>query len=196
MKTTIKTLMMTTAVCMFATGAHADYNKSMKHKGETYKSGRVDAGPMDEVTYQARTIPSRDVTRLSSRDVSRLQRSLADQGFYNGAVDGQWGPMTTNAIQAYQRSRNMEVNGELSTHDLMDLGVRIDERAYFGDKSRMEKRGDYSEADMRHDRSDAKWRQQQRRYNDRDINVDARYDVDADVDSRGNVDVDATRLNR
>ena len=45
------------------------------------------------------------------QDVKRLQRLLAGQGFSPGAADGQFGPRTRAAVEAFQRARGLEVDG-------------------------------------------------------------------------------------
>lgn len=47
----------------------------------------------------------------SGPTVTRLQELLAGAGFDPGLADGVFGPRTTDAVQAYQRSRKLDVDG-------------------------------------------------------------------------------------
>lgn len=44
-------------------------------------------------------------------DVTRLQRELAARGFNPGAADGDFGPRTRRAVEAYQRSQRLSDDG-------------------------------------------------------------------------------------
>jgi Putative peptidoglycan binding domain len=55
---------------------------------------------------------------------SDVQEALADAGYYRGAVDGEVGPQTRNAIAAFQRDHGLPVNGMIN-HQLLDaVGIR------------------------------------------------------------------------
>ena len=43
--------------------------------------------------------------------VTDVQTFLSQQGFYNGPIDGIYGPGTRNAVISYQRSRNLVADG-------------------------------------------------------------------------------------
>ncbi|MBD2099218.1 peptidoglycan-binding protein [Trichocoleus sp. FACHB-591] len=43
--------------------------------------------------------------------VSRLQERLQAAGFFQGAIDGAFGPETQNAVQAAQRQYQLEADG-------------------------------------------------------------------------------------
>jgi hypothetical protein len=60
---------------------------------------------------------------LTTNYVTVVQRELADQGFYNGRIDGIWGQRTTNAIRAYQDAHGQPLTGELSTRAINDMGI-------------------------------------------------------------------------
>jgi len=53
--------------------------------------------------------------------VRRIQSGLAEQGFYLGAVDGQYGPRTEAAIRAYQQSADLPIDGLPSEQLAIDL---------------------------------------------------------------------------
>lgn len=52
-----------------------------------------------------------DVPRLSRAQVESLQRTLNEQGFDSGAVDGILGPATRSAIRAYQLNKGLIPDG-------------------------------------------------------------------------------------
>ena len=60
---------------------------------------------------------------LSHHDVSELQESLRDKGYYHGKVDGNLGPQTREAIRQYQKSENLPVTGHLDADTSGKLGV-------------------------------------------------------------------------
>lgn len=49
-----------------------------------------------------------------------IQRELADYGYYRGSIDGQWGPGTARAVQAYARDQ-----GRFGLLDSRDGSVRL-----------------------------------------------------------------------
>jgi len=52
-----------------------------------------------------------------------VQRSLAGLGYYDGAVDGAFGPMTSSAIRRYQVDTQLPVTGRIDPSLLNALGV-------------------------------------------------------------------------
>ena len=44
-------------------------------------------------------------------DVKELQQKLAEQGYYKGAIDGMYGPLTKAAVTNYQKDKNLIVDG-------------------------------------------------------------------------------------
>lgn len=59
-----------------------------------------------------------------SKTVRGAQEQLKDDGYYKGDVDGIDGPATRSAIRAYQRDKNLTVNGRLDRETCDRLGVR------------------------------------------------------------------------
>ncbi|MCU0568165.1 MAG: peptidoglycan-binding protein [Oculatellaceae cyanobacterium Prado106] len=55
----------------------------------------------------------RPTLRIGSKgnDVVFLQQQLKALGFLNGAIDGDFGPMTRNAVIAFQKNRNLDADG-------------------------------------------------------------------------------------
>lgn len=59
--------------------------------------------------------------------VADVQQLLRSRGFYNGAIDGIYGPQTASAIITFQRSRNLPANGAIEARtweSLIDLSNR------------------------------------------------------------------------
>lgn len=92
----------------------------------------------DETPQQARQSEG----QLTREERDQLQIALAWFGFYNGGIDGAFGPGTRGSMQAYQTDRGMEPSGILTTRqraqllgeyqgELNALGMRnvIDQRA-------------------------------------------------------------------
>ncbi len=69
--------------------------------------------------------------RLTRADVRKVQATLADQGYYRGAIDGIWGPQTSQAILAYQLSHDQRQTGTLTVDNLHEFGVQMDRDAYW-----------------------------------------------------------------
>ncbi|WP_044006807.1 serine protease [Jannaschia sp. CCS1] len=92
----------------------------------------------DETPQQAR----QSEAQLTREQRDELQIALQWFGFYNGAIDGAFGPGTRGSMQAYQTDRRMEPTGILTTRqraqlleeyqgELSALGMRnvLDQRA-------------------------------------------------------------------
>ena len=72
-------------------------------------------------TYTAYTAPAYNYSGGSvSADV---QDALAQNGFYNGPIDGIVGPQTREAIAEFQRSHGLPVTGRISGSLLRALGI-------------------------------------------------------------------------
>ena len=55
--------------------------------------------------------------------VRDVQQALNDKGYNAGAVDGQWGPATEDAVRRFQQASNLPQTGELERSTLAALGV-------------------------------------------------------------------------
>jgi hypothetical protein len=60
----------------------------------------------------------------SGDSVRDAQQVLKDKGFYSGAVDGIYGPMTRKAVRSYQEQQNLTADGRLGPQTLSSLGVK------------------------------------------------------------------------
>jgi len=71
----------------------------------------------DEPTYQNGTTPVPDSTVIT------VQTRLIQLGYYNGPVDGFFGPTTRDAVAKYQIARHLNVTGSLSPDTLQSFGL-------------------------------------------------------------------------
>nr|WP_295891407.1 peptidoglycan-binding domain-containing protein [uncultured Devosia sp.] len=67
-------------------------------------------------------IPSAPV---GNTDAFAVQKKLTELGLFNGTVDGFYGPMTANAIRAFEQRNGLEPTGAL-TPDVIDAILRSD----------------------------------------------------------------------
>ena len=52
-----------------------------------------------------------------------IQQSLADKGYYDGPVNGNWGPDSVAALKHFQRDQNIGDDGKLGSLSLIALGL-------------------------------------------------------------------------
>jgi peptidoglycan hydrolase-like protein with peptidoglycan-binding domain len=75
----------------------------------------IQASPAASPSAPASTFPTAGDGLLelgeSGREVIALQTQLQSLGFYNGVVDGEYGPSTRDAVIAFQRSRGLVPDG-------------------------------------------------------------------------------------
>ena len=75
----------------------------------------ADSQPYDNTGNNS--VPAADPT------VEATQEELAQQGYYNGPVDGIFGPTTRDAVAKYQTANQLNVTGSLSPDTLRSLGL-------------------------------------------------------------------------
>jgi peptidoglycan hydrolase-like protein with peptidoglycan-binding domain len=61
--------------------------------------------------------------KLKSAQIHQLQQALNDKGFNVGAVDGEWGPRTEDALKKFQGSNNIPSSGQLNAKAVTALGL-------------------------------------------------------------------------
>lgn len=66
---------------------------------------------------------TQDAYRMNSDDY-RVQQALARLGYYQGPVDGQFGPQSYRALNSYQRAQGMPVTNGLTSVLLRALGLQ------------------------------------------------------------------------
>jgi hypothetical protein len=94
--------------------------------GSSYYSGGVygdDSGYYgDSAYYGGPSYGNRSAGDSST--VTKVQRVLAQEGYYKGDIDGDLGPRTHYAINAYQRDHNLSVTGTINGELLESMGLR------------------------------------------------------------------------
>jgi hypothetical protein len=77
----------------------------------------ADSRPYDNTGADNNGVPTADPT------VEATQEQLAQLGYYNGPVDGVFGPTTRDAVAKYQIANQLNVTGSLSPDTLQSLGL-------------------------------------------------------------------------
>lgn len=64
-------------------------------------------------TNQAQVLKQHHLLKYGSSgaEVTKLQKLLKSRGLYQGPIDGKFGPMTRNAVRAYQKQNGLVVDG-------------------------------------------------------------------------------------
>jgi peptidoglycan hydrolase-like protein with peptidoglycan-binding domain len=52
-----------------------------------------------------------------------IQQALADKGYFQGSVDGNWGPESVDALTRFQHEQSLVEDGKLSSLALIALGL-------------------------------------------------------------------------
>src|SRR6266567_148308 len=77
----------------------------------------ADDQPYDNAESAYNGVPAADAT------VEATQERLAQLGYYNGPVDGVFGPTTRDAVANYQIANQLNVTGSLSPDTMQSLGL-------------------------------------------------------------------------
>lgn len=73
-------------------------------------------------TSRARSWRTAQLTPTPDR-YKEIQQSLADKGYFQGPVDGVWGPDSTDALKRFQRDQNLDSDGKIGSLSLVALGL-------------------------------------------------------------------------
>jgi hypothetical protein len=87
---------------------------------------RVQIAPAPRKLPLGTTVESADRTAVNGYtigEVRQVQQALHRLGYYNGDIDGDFGPNTQTALQRYQVSSGQPVTGTLTLGVLARLGV-------------------------------------------------------------------------
>jgi hypothetical protein len=71
----------------------------------------------------ANTEPVDNGAPVADATVQAAQTQLTQLGYYNGPVDGIFGPATRDAVAKYQIAKQLNVTGSLSSDTLQSLGL-------------------------------------------------------------------------
>ena len=76
--------------------------------------------PIDQtaVGKERSAVPSSDM-------LAKVQKKLAGLGYYKGAIDGEYGNQTAQAVQQFQADNNLPVSGRLDLKTLSSLGITL-----------------------------------------------------------------------
>jgi peptidoglycan hydrolase-like protein with peptidoglycan-binding domain len=53
----------------------------------------------------------------------QIQQALASAGYYDGEIDGQWGPKSVSALQRFQTEQGIANEGKITALALIGLGL-------------------------------------------------------------------------
>jgi hypothetical protein len=98
----------------YSTDIQPDYNTA---PASAYSYGYYTGVQPDYNNADANAAPAPDPT------VEATQERLAQLGYYNGPVDGIFGPTMRDAVAKYQIDNQLDVTGSLSPDTLQSLGV-------------------------------------------------------------------------
>jgi peptidoglycan hydrolase-like protein with peptidoglycan-binding domain len=62
---------------------------------------------------------------LAKPTAKQIQQALKNAGFYNGKVDGDIGPRTKKAIEAFQSANNLKADGKVGARTWKALSVHL-----------------------------------------------------------------------
>jgi peptidoglycan hydrolase-like protein with peptidoglycan-binding domain len=99
--------------------------------------GQINVASISAMGLDPNSFPSRNVAlaqpnapaiamngdRLDRNVVRNVQTRLTGLGYYNGRVDGVWGPRTQAGLTNFQKSRGLEANGQLNPTTASALGM-------------------------------------------------------------------------
>jgi peptidoglycan hydrolase-like protein with peptidoglycan-binding domain len=60
---------------------------------------------------------------LSTNSVRAIQARLRQLGFYNGAIDGEWGPGSMAGVQRFQQTHGLPADGRLNGATVQAMGI-------------------------------------------------------------------------
>ena len=80
----------------------------------TQHTARFNLDGLREVSGEIAIACGWNVPAFSSNRIRLVQIALQELGFYNGSIDGQWGPMSRTALTAYQEAYGISATGILT----------------------------------------------------------------------------------
>ena len=99
-----------------------DYSTDVQPDDNTPSDSAYPYGYYTGVQPDDNTAPATDA-QVAYTTVEATQERLAQLGYYNGPVDGIFGPTTRDAVAKYQIDNQLDVTGSLSPDTLQSLGV-------------------------------------------------------------------------
>ncbi|MGB7440280.1 MAG: peptidoglycan-binding protein [Coleofasciculaceae cyanobacterium] len=89
--------------------------------GETGRRGNKEDSVKSSPATSSSPSPHHLRSGSQGEVVKRLQTKLKQLGYYNGAVDGVYGPLTRNAVSKFQQAQGLNVDGIVGTQTLAKL---------------------------------------------------------------------------
>jgi peptidoglycan hydrolase-like protein with peptidoglycan-binding domain len=103
--------------------------KSTRSKSSTTKSA-APTSTTHRITSKSKTSKKAPTTYRRSTQLQptverykEIQQALASKGYFNGPVDGTWGPSSTEALKKFQRDQNLTEDGKIGSLSLLALGL-------------------------------------------------------------------------
>jgi peptidoglycan lytic transglycosylase len=62
-------------------------------------------------------------TQMSQDEIRQVQERLKELGYYDGAIDGVYGPQTAEAVREYQRGQGLAVTGSVNQETAQTLQI-------------------------------------------------------------------------
>ena len=97
------------AACLIAGSVPAAEAKKPASKGK--KSSRA-----------RRSGPPRQKTPTPER-FKEFQEALAERGYYDGPINGEWGPECIEALKRFQKDQNLTPDGKIGALSIIALGL-------------------------------------------------------------------------
>lgn len=88
--------------------------------------------------------------QLGHSGVRQVQQALDKDGFHAGRPDGIYGPETQAALKDFQKSKNIQSNGQLDRQTLSDLGVKMASNQSMQSQNNMNQSGTHTAAPNHH----------------------------------------------
>ncbi|MDP3416842.1 peptidoglycan-binding protein [Falsiroseomonas sp.] len=97
--------------------------RGLQVTGEMNQATAATLGVNPAELLPASRTPPASTEVLSERVVRNIQTRLRTLGFYEGGIDGLWGPATQTAIERFQQSRSLQVTGQLTPVTASAMGL-------------------------------------------------------------------------
>ncbi len=98
-----------------------DYNTDVQPEDNTAPASNYPYAYYTGAQSDDNTAPGNEAPTDST--VQAVQTELSQLGYYNGPIDGIFGPTTRHAVAKYQIDKQLDVTGSLSPDTLQSLGV-------------------------------------------------------------------------
>ena len=101
-----------------------DYGYGAYYDPSYYDGAYAEAPAYDENSQYSHNPDAKDSHTESGGRVTEVQRALAREGYYDGAVDGVMGAGTRRALRNYQRDHGLDVTGGITEGLIEALRLR------------------------------------------------------------------------